>query len=278
MSAGGINRSVSVVATYTKDLWKLVWGQPWIDANDLAVAVQEEAQHDSLDYRTRLLIRDSVEALKQYWNAPRWEAWLHASPVRARLDAICAEPFDKVGFPFIRESLMEKTDPEIVRQMLRELSRRVRKPLRMFIGGSIALIVPGLLARATGDIDVVDEVPEPLRNEHELLDDLKQRYKLELTHFQQHYLPSGWADRLHHHDTYGDLQIFFVDPVDVFLSKLTSIRTKDLDDLRVLAPQFDKAVIVQRLKDTMQAKLASPDLLERAKNNWFILFGEDLPQ
>jgi len=54
---------------------------------------------------------------------------------------------------------------------------------------------------------------------------------------------------------------------DRYLSRqLTSIRTKDLDDLRVLAPQFDKATIVQRLKDTMQTALAPESLKERAKN------------
>jgi hypothetical protein len=268
---------VRVVVAYSHDLWKLVWGQPWIDANDLALAVEEQAVRDPLDYRTRLLIRDSVDALKQYWDAPRWNAWFARTPARQRLATICAEPFERVGFPFIRESLMEKTDPEVVYQMLRELSRRVRKPLRMPIGGSIALIIPGMLARATADIDIVDEVPEPLRSDHELLNDLERRYKLKLTHFQQHYLPSGWENRLHYHDTYGDLAVYLVDPLDVFLSKLTSIRTKDLDDLRVLASQFDKATIIQRMKDTMKSAFASADLLERAKNTWYILFGEDLP-
>ena len=48
--------------------------------------------------------------------------------------------------------------------------------------------------------------------------------------------------------------------------------------LRMLAPQLDKATIIQRLKDTMQSALASDSLKERAKNNWYILFGEELPQ
>ena len=50
-----------------QDLWKLVWGKPQIDPNDLAAAVEDEARSDDLDYRTRLLIRDSVEALKGHW-------------------------------------------------------------------------------------------------------------------------------------------------------------------------------------------------------------------
>jgi hypothetical protein len=69
-----------------------------------------------------------------------------------------------------------------------------------------------------------------------------------------------------------------VDAFDLFLSKLTSIRTKDLDDLRMLVPQLDKATIIQRLKDTMQSALASESLKEQAKINWYILFGEELPQ
>jgi len=259
-------------------LWKLVWGQPQIDPNDLARAVQKEATLDPLDYRTRLLIRDSVDALKDYWGQLRWNNWLRVNPLRTRLTAICAEEFERPGFTFIKGSLMEKTDPEIVLQLFREMSRHVRQPLRMYIGGSIALIVLGLLSRATSDIDIVDEIPEPLRKQHKLLDDLQQRYKLQLAHFQQHYLPSGWSNRLNFFDSYGDLHVYFVDPIDIFLGKLTSIRTKDLDDLRMLAPQLDKTTIVQRLKDTMQSALASESLLERAKNNWYVLYGEELPK
>ena len=266
------------MALATLDLWSLVRGRPQIDPRDLADAVVTQAAEEGLDYRTRLLIRDSVDALKNYWGNQRVERWLADCPLHNKITSICQDEYEKVGFPSIKKRLMDKTDPETIQQYFRELSRRVRKTLRLPVGGSVALIVPGLLVRHTDDIDVVDEVPPELREQHELMEELQTRYGLELAHFQQHYLPSGWSSRLRFHDTFGDLQVYFVDPIDIFLGKLTSIRTKDLDDLRVLAPQFDKATIVQRLKDTMQSALAAESLKERAKNNWYILFGEELPQ
>jgi len=262
----------------TLDLWSLVRGRPQIDPNDLADAVVQQAAEEPLDYRTRLLIRDSIEALRGYWGNQRVEGWLLHCPRSPTIDAICREDFEKVGFPSISKRLMEKTDPKTVEQYFRELSGKVRKPLVISVGGAISLIVPGLLIRHTDDIDIVDEVPKEFRDQHALMDDLQKRYGLLLTHFHQHYLPSGWSTRLKYHDSYGDLKVYFVDPIDVLLSKLTSIRTKDLDDLRVLVPQFDKATIVRRLKDSMQSALASDELRERANNNWYILFGEVQPQ
>jgi hypothetical protein len=85
-----------------QDLWKLVWGKPQIDPNDLAAAVQDQAQRDDLDYRTRLLIRDSVDALKTHWGERHVDEWLTRSPARNRIQSICREEFDKVGFPSIK--------------------------------------------------------------------------------------------------------------------------------------------------------------------------------
>lgn len=172
---------------------------------------------------------------------------------------------------------MEKTDPETVRQLLRELSTHFRDKVQIQVGGAIALIMPGYLSRATEDIDVVNEVPSEIRSQHKLLEGLRKRYGLLVGHFQEHYLPSGWRDRLHYLEGFGNLQVYLVDVYDVFLSKLFGIREKDRDDLRVLVPQLEKEVLVRRLKDTTQSMLASPDLRERAERNWYILFGESLP-
>ena len=175
---------------------------------------------------------------------------------------------------------MDKTDPEKVQQLLRELGSRIhlRHRLRLAIGGSIALILPGYLERSTTDIDVVNELPAEIRSQHALLEDLRKRYGLELAHFQSHYLPSGWDNRLHYLDAYGDLQVYLVDVYDVFLSKLFSVRTKDLDDLRMLLPQLDKEILTRRLKETTASMLAAEGLRKRAEQNWYILYGESLPQ
>src|SRR5262249_42540960 len=133
------------------------------------------------------------------------------------------------------------------------------------------------LVRATEDIDVVNEVPDEIRSQHKLLNDLRKRFGLQLTHFQSHYLPSGWEKRVHGLEPFGQLQVYLVDPIDLFLSKLFSKRAKDLDDLRALAPQLDKGTIVQRLRDTTADLMAEESLRQAGEKNWYIVYGEPLP-
>jgi len=59
---------------------------------------------------------------------------------------------------------------------------------------------------------------------------------------------------------------------------LPSESTKDLDGLRMLAPDLDKDELVRRFKDTMGSTFAAQPLRERAEKNWYIVFGESLPQ
>lgn len=261
----------------TKGLWKLVKYRPQVDPNDLAEAVVRQVGEGALDYRTRLLVRDSTEALREYWGEDRFQEWLCGSPARERIESIRSEEFERSGFPSLARRLVEKTDPEEVRTYLRELGTRVRKSLKIPVGGSIALIMPGLLERETDDIDIVDEVPAELRNQHDVLHDLESRYGLKLAHFQRHYLPMGWENRLHYLDTFGELRVYLVDAYDVILSKLFSIRTKDLDDMREVVKKLDRPTLVQRFKDTTGSMLASEDLKKRAEQNWYVLFGEPLP-
>jgi hypothetical protein len=264
--------------TLAKDLWSLALDHLEVDPDDLAQAIVDQVRCHDLDFRSRLLIRDSLNGLRRYWGRQRLEAWLNACPVREEIEAIWHEDLGEPGFPSLQRSIVEITRPEHVRQYLRELGLSVHKSLRMDVGGAIALIMPGHLSRRTEDVDVVNEVPSELRSQHQLLADLKQRYRLELAHFQSHYLPMGWEQRLHFLDYFGQLTVYLVDAYDVFLSKLFSIRTKDLDDLRFVAPQLDKDTLVRKLKDTTASMLASESLRARAEKNWYILYGESLPQ
>jgi hypothetical protein len=57
----------SATATHL-DLWSLVRGpSATIDPTDLLRAIEREVQADRLDYRTRLLIRDGLNALSAHW-------------------------------------------------------------------------------------------------------------------------------------------------------------------------------------------------------------------
>jgi Nucleotidyltransferase of unknown function (DUF6036) len=259
------------------DLWSLVKGRPQIDPDDLAAAIADQIQEVALDYRTRLLIHDGAEALRHYWGAARFEHWLAGCMERERLEKVFREDFERPGFPSIRRRLMEKTDAEDVRQYFRKLGLQLHRPVRVNVGGSVALILKGFLSRQTEDIDVVDEVPAEIRSQHRLLDELEADFGLHLAHFQSHYLPRGWDRRVHSMEPFGQLQVYLVDVYDVFLSKLFSARSKDQDDLRMLIPQLDKEVLVQKLKDTTVSWQAAPDLLKHAQTNWYILYGEALP-
>jgi hypothetical protein len=231
-----------------------------------------------LDYRSRVLIRDSLKALRHYWGDERVEAWLRDSPFGAEIETICHGPWDDDrGFPFLEDQVMEPTRPETIQEFLQGLSTLVRRPTRVAVGGSIALILPGYLARETQDLDVVDEVPAEIRSQHQRLAELEKRYRLQIAHFQQHYLPMGWQNRLHYLDTFGELTVYLVDVYDIFLSKLFSIRSKDGDDLRALKPKLDKDTLARRLHDTCGSMLVAESLRQRAEQNWFTLYGEALP-
>ncbi len=263
---------------HTKDLWTLALERTHVDPHDLAEAVEAQVVSGDLDYRTRLLIRDSLKALRHYWHEERVAEWLSRSPVGEEIEAICRGPWEcDRGFPSLMRRVMDVTRPETIREYLRQVGTQIFRPVRITIGGSVALILAGYLLRRTQDIDVVDEVPPEIRSQHKMLDELAQQYGLELGHFQRHYLPMGWENRVHTQASFGQLQVALVDVYDVFLSKLNSARDKDFDDLRTLKPQIDKEIVIRKLKDTMAPMLAVPALREKAEKNWYILYGEPLP-
>jgi hypothetical protein len=266
------------MALQTQDLWTLTRGRPQVDATDLAEAVIVQADEEDLDYRTRLLIRDSLDALQDYWGCDRFQHWFAQVSNSSRLKAIYEEEYDKVGFPSLRKRLMDKTTPELIRQFLEHVGRVIRHETRVFIAGSGALILPGYLSRHTDDIDLIDEVPKEIRENHQVVQELQDDYGLHLGHVQSHYFPSGWINRVHSLGSFGRLQVFLVDVYDVFLSKLFSARIKDMGDMRELVPQLDKATLILNFKETCEPFLAVDRFRQIAQDNWQILFGEALPQ
>jgi Nucleotidyltransferase of unknown function (DUF6036) len=260
-----------------KDLWSLALDHVQVDPDNLLEAIEDQVCRGDLDYRSRLLIHDSLDALQLHWAPERLHRWLLQNPHGEQIKAIWTAHYDEVGFPSLRRRVVETTRPEQVKQFFRELAQHVQHPVRLAVGGAVALILPGLLSRRTEDIDIVDEVPAELRSQHQILATLAVRYGLELTHFQSRYLPQGWQQRLHSQEPFGQLHVSLVDAYDVFLGKLFSARMKDRDDLRMLAPQLDKETIMRRWRDTTQDLLAAPGLREKAEQNWYIIYGESLP-
>jgi len=260
------------------DLWGLTFGQPWIDPAELAAALESQINQPELDFRTQLLIRDSLDALAAHWGRERLEAWLERSASGGRLKQIWTSDLGEPGFPTLRVRLMSKTDPAAVRELLGELGAELKKPALAVIGGSIALMLAGELRRGTDDIDFVDEVPSEIRDQHELLGALAIRYGLRVTHFQSHFLPTGWRERIRSLGRFGQLDVRLVDPCDVFVGKLFSARHKDLDDLRVLSRNLDRGAVEARLCSAGSVLLADPSLAAHATKNWAILYNEPLPR
>ena len=139
-------------------------------------------------------------------------------------------------------------------------------------------MLDSLIVRQTEDADLVDEVPEPLRREHELLAELARRYQLQLTHFQSRYLPDGWRSRIRSLGRFDRIDAFSVDSLDVLAGKLFSKRTKDLDDIRAAWPLIDPAVFRDRIARATSSLRSEPEFLANAQRNWYIVTGErDLP-
>jgi len=59
-----------------KELWDLVQTQQHLDPRDLTLAIEDQVIRQDLDYRSCVLIRDSVKALRNYWGPERLSAWL----------------------------------------------------------------------------------------------------------------------------------------------------------------------------------------------------------
>jgi hypothetical protein len=260
-----------------EDLWTLTWGRPAVDPPSLARAVEAEASRPAADFRTRLLIRDSLLALRAAWGVERFEGWLRSSDHADRFVSILQEDLGQPGYHFSGSRIMDAITPRTVEQYLRELGSHLRRPAAIVVGGAIALILARKISRATSDIDVVDEVPAELREQHELLNSLAARYGLRLTHFQSHYLPAGWRGRLQSAGRFGELDVRLVDVYDLFVGKVFSRREKDLDDLRVLLPQLDLQRIIERVQGTTSFLRSDARSAEAAERNWYVLTGEPLP-
>jgi hypothetical protein len=261
-------------------LWDLARNRVYVDAADLAREVNEAlARSDELDFRSRLLIRDSITALEAQWGGSQVQDWInrhgHGSQIRAILES--NEFTGETGFPSLRRRIMEPVKPEMVALFFRELSHHITKPVSLYVGGSIALVLAGRLSRPTDDINIVDEVPAEIREQHELRDEFIKRFGLQLAHFQSHYLPDGWKNRVRSFDVLGNLHVFLVDAYDVILGKMFSSRAKDRDDLVELAPQIDRELFKLRLPESGQSLLSEQKFREAAEKNWFTLFREPLP-
>ncbi len=259
------------------DPWALVWGQPHIDSETLAAAIAEDLCRDpNPDYRTRLLVRDAIRAIRSFWGPVKFARWLRSCPAGERIAAVLNEKLGRTGFHHIRRRLVAAIGRDQVEPIFELLGRGVRPRVDVAIAGSIPTLIRGLTARPTDDIDFVNEVPREIRTQRAVLGRIARDYGLTLGHVQSHYLPARWADRQEHFGDFGGVRVYLVDPYDIFVSKLSSKQEKHRDDLRVMAPKLDKGRVTRRLRTDGKAFLENPRDRAAVEENWRFIYREAL--
>lgn len=261
----------------TFDLWRLIWGRPYIDAGRLAQAIELELKNaPPSDYRSRLLVRDAAQAVRSFWGEKRFTLWLAASPAGPKVRRILDEELGEIGFPFIRRRLVASIGSVEVKQIFDLLGRKIHDRIEVDIAGSIPTLIKGMTARPTADIDFVNEVPLEIRKQRRVLKKIEDEYGLQLTHVQSHYLPIRWETRRHYLGDHGGLRVYLVDEYDIFVSKLSSAREKHKQDIRVLAGILDKQTAQRRLLTDGKAFLDEPRIRRRIEENWQFIYQEAL--
>lgn len=255
------------MSTPIDQLWNLL-AAPTIDPRDLAGALGSVVREPDLDYRTVQLVYEARQALGPRCSGLDAEIQVHCQHVG--LDT------SDVKFPRLKERLVSNFRPEQVRQYLRDLGTQLRQPVSMTIGGSVAITLQGLSSRPTDDVDIVDEVPPEIRQQRQLISQLAHQYGIQPTHFQSHYLPDGWEGRVKSLGSFGQLQVSVVDAYDILAGKVYSLRSKDRDDLRRLAPEIDQSRLLQRLRIATQRLWRDDRFRQQAVQNWYVVYGEPL--
>lgn len=239
-------------------LWDLVSNRQRIEPAELQEAIAEQLKTGDLDYRTRLLIHESAQLLRDKFSVEFEPPGL--PPIQS-----------KPGFPSLGWKVGPVTKPDTIKKFLRELGRGLSGPTEIVIGGSSSLILQGLLIRNTEDVDVVDEVPPALRNLRSVQSDLH------IAHFQSHFLPDGWELRQISLGDFGHLRVYLVDGLDIYLGKIFSAREKDQADLTYLQPRFEKERVLRHLQQCGKRLAGDPKLRQAADDNWYIQYGDKLP-
>jgi Nucleotidyltransferase of unknown function (DUF6036) len=259
------------------DLWELIWGQPYIDAARLARAIELDLMDVAIpDFRSRLLVRDAVTAMRSFWGAKRFDLWLGASSAGESIRRILSEDLGETGFPFIRRRLVASIGSVEIKQIFDLLGRKIHDRVEVNIAGSIPTLIKGMTARPTADIDFVNEVPPEIRKQRGVIKKIEDEYGLKLTPVLSLYLPTNWEQRRHYLGDYGGLRVYLVDEYDIFVSKLSSAREKHKQDIRVLARVLDKQTAQRRLLKDGKVFLDEPLIRRRIEENWRFIYQEAL--
>lgn len=256
-------------------LWSLTRHNGGVRASDLLRALADPVLLSDSNPRTPILVRDSIRTLELQWGE---------SVFRTRLGHLCdpapvldfaRKAGDDYGFPSLERRTMDTTERDDILAVFREIGARLHQPVEIVVGGSTALILEALIIHQTEDINVVNEVPEVIRTDYALLNALGERFSLQLTHFQSHYLPDGWRGRTKSLGQFGQLSVRIVDALDVLVGKLFSRRNKDYVHVAEAWKQIDRDAFRDRLMTATASLRADEGSRSAGKHNWYVLTGED---
>ena len=262
----------------SEKLWSLTAHNGGVRAADLLDALADPDLIGDPNPRTPILVRDSIFALERLWGSEQFHDRLTILRDPLPLFEYARAAGDDHGFPSLERRTMDATDTDDILAVLREVGSTIREQTELIVGGSAALILAALIIHHTQDIDVVDEVPASIRNDHALLEAIKARFPLQLTHFQSHYLPDGWKSRTRSLGRFGNLSVRVIDVLDILVGKLFSKRDKDYVHLAEAWRVIDRASLRERITHSTANLRADPSSDSAAKHNWYVLTGEaELP-
>lgn len=255
------------------ELWRMAWRYRAISPTQLTELLPI-ALPAAKDERSRMLIRDAMNALRDR----NQDAALRSHPDYALLEAIRTTEFDKVGFRTLGSRLMEPTTPAQIERFFRELGRRVRTHTVLYVAGSAVLLANRLIVRHTTYVDVINEIPASIREDHEIIDTVERATQLRLAHTASHYYPKGWRNRTSSYGVFDLLDVRFIDPIDQLVGKLFSKRDRDAQDVKDAWDGIDQNAFRDRLQRTTHELRQVERVQSNALETWYILTGEkDLP-
>lgn len=134
------------------------------------------------------------------------------------------------------------------------LGSRLRTPAEVVIAGGSALVLLGVVDRATADADAVASRPKlsTLARDIEAVGqalDLSPTWINDGVTAYRDLLPPDYSSRLVMIGTFGQLTVRALGRSDLILLKIAAGRPRDLDDLQALAPTATELAFVDRQLD-----------------------------
>ena len=112
------------------ELWSLTWARRHIDADAMADVLGRALDGRPLDFRSRLLVRDALRGLQEFWGDERFTRWAGERGFSDAINRALSEDASSAGFHDLGERLMQPTTADAVQAYFRDLGGQLRQPAR----------------------------------------------------------------------------------------------------------------------------------------------------